>query len=222
MRTSGKGFTLIELLVVIAVILILAAILFPVFARARENARRTACLNNIKQLALGLAMYVQDNDERFPVQYATSLWQNILQPYSHSYGIMRCPSAPVPQGLAADVTNGYSVVYGLTGGIVGVYSQAGYHSRHIAVITEPARTFAIVESRFPKGSSPDYYATRGYGNSAPDFGYPAITRPEDDTHFCDTRHFDGSIVGFADGHAKWTKSGQGDQFVWKLPGVAHL
>lgn len=61
-----KGFTLIELLVVIAIIAILAAILFPVFARAREKARQTSCLSNIKQLTLGVQMYVQDFDERFP------------------------------------------------------------------------------------------------------------------------------------------------------------
>ena len=63
---SRKGFTLIELLVVIAIIAILAAILFPVFARAREQARKSSCLSNIKQLGLGMLMYVQDYDERFP------------------------------------------------------------------------------------------------------------------------------------------------------------
>jgi len=61
-----KGFTLIELLVVIAIIAILAAILFPVFARAREKARQTSCLSNVKELGLGLMMYVQDYDECFP------------------------------------------------------------------------------------------------------------------------------------------------------------
>jgi len=66
MLTHKKGFTLIELLVVIAIIAILAAILFPVFARAREQARKSSCLSNIKQLGLGMLMYVQDYDERFP------------------------------------------------------------------------------------------------------------------------------------------------------------
>lgn len=61
-----KGFTLIELLVVIAIIAILAAILFPVFARAREKARQTSCLSNLKQLALGVLMYTQDYDEILP------------------------------------------------------------------------------------------------------------------------------------------------------------
>jgi len=65
-RTALRGFTLIELLVVIAIIAILAAILFPVFAQAREKARQASCLSNIKQIALGTMMYIQDNDEAFP------------------------------------------------------------------------------------------------------------------------------------------------------------
>src|SRR5580692_1236469 len=67
MHSHKKAFTLIELLVVIAIIAILAAILFPVFAQARESARKTSCLSNMKQISLGLTMYVQDYDERFPV-----------------------------------------------------------------------------------------------------------------------------------------------------------
>jgi prepilin-type N-terminal cleavage/methylation domain-containing protein len=66
MMTRQQGFTLIELLVVIAIIAILAAILFPVFARAREKARQTSCLNNVKQLTLAIMMYAQDYDETYP------------------------------------------------------------------------------------------------------------------------------------------------------------
>src|SRR5438093_9492423 len=72
-RSDRSGFTLIELLVVIAIIAILAAILFPVFGRARENARRSSCQSNLKQLSLGMLQYTQDYDERFPSSSATGL-----------------------------------------------------------------------------------------------------------------------------------------------------
>ncbi|RYX84339.1 DUF1559 domain-containing protein [bacterium] len=93
-----SAFTLIELLVVIAIIAILAAILFPVFARARENARRSSCMSNMKQIGLGLMQYTQDYDERMPARYLTiapgvySNWQNMLQPYVKSYQLFQCPS----------------------------------------------------------------------------------------------------------------------------------
>ncbi len=108
-QTQKSGFTLIELLVVIAIIALLAAILFPVFARARENARKSSCLNNEKQVALGLLQYVQDYDERFPLlrfpgpnsardapwgQFRNEWfgWQHAALPYIKSVQVFRCPS----------------------------------------------------------------------------------------------------------------------------------
>ena len=73
---ARKGFTLIELLVVIAIISILAAILFPVFARARENARRASCMSNLKQLGLGMMMYIQDYDERY-APAISGVWKDV-------------------------------------------------------------------------------------------------------------------------------------------------
>ena len=94
-----SAFTLIELLVVIAIIAILASILFPVFARARENARRSSCQSNLKQIGLGVLQYVQDYDERFPlgVLPATTAttpygWADSIQPYLKSTQIFQCPS----------------------------------------------------------------------------------------------------------------------------------
>src|SRR5688572_8721348 len=97
------GFTLIELLVVIAIIAILAAILFPVFAQAREKARQTSCLSNHKQIGTGLSMYVQDYDETYPcINWAspTTLWATLymewssqVQPYVKNTNIFECPSA---------------------------------------------------------------------------------------------------------------------------------
>ena len=91
------GFTLIELLVVIAIIAILASILFPVFARARENARRSSCASNLKNIGLGLIQYQADYDEKMVPLYtepysATSQWDTLVQPYMKSTQIMRCPS----------------------------------------------------------------------------------------------------------------------------------
>jgi prepilin-type N-terminal cleavage/methylation domain-containing protein/prepilin-type processing-associated H-X9-DG protein len=91
-----RGFTLIELLVVISIIAILAAILFPVFSRARENARRSSCQSNLKQMGLAFMQYTQDYDETFPMdRYANPLqgsWAGILQPYIKSRQLFRCPS----------------------------------------------------------------------------------------------------------------------------------
>src|SRR5687768_12296631 len=91
---SQSGFTLIELLVVIAIIAILASILFPVFARARENARRSSCQSNLKQIGLGIMQYTQDYDEKMPaVSWGSGLrWHEVVQPYVKSTQLLRCPS----------------------------------------------------------------------------------------------------------------------------------
>jgi len=115
-RYTRQGFTLIELLVVIAIIAILAAILFPVFARARENARRSSCQSNMKQIGLGLLQYVQDYDEVLPPAWlkdsatiaglsggdgASSAtqwkWMDAVQPYTKSEQIFNCPSHTTTQ-----------------------------------------------------------------------------------------------------------------------------
>ena len=88
-----KGFTLIELLVVIAIIAILAAILFPVFARAREKARQTSCLSNLKQLSLGAQMYSQDYDEEvMPCHTDATYWNLLIEPYVKNTQLFQCPS----------------------------------------------------------------------------------------------------------------------------------
>lgn len=96
-KSIRKGFTLIELLVVIAIIAILAAILFPVFARARENARRSSCQSNLKQIGIGVMQYTQDYDEKYPFYAVGSgapaqYYAQTLQPYVRSTQIFACPS----------------------------------------------------------------------------------------------------------------------------------
>ena len=124
------GFTLIELLVVIAIIAILAAILFPVFARAREQARRTSCLSNLKQLSLAVMMYGQDYDEKLPVgeTQGNSLWNvvNGVMPYVKNRAIFYCPSISVlvPYNPLLDNTDA-----NWTAGNIGYYywSMYGIH-----------------------------------------------------------------------------------------------
>ncbi|MHB9131783.1 MAG: prepilin-type N-terminal cleavage/methylation domain-containing protein [Armatimonadota bacterium] len=89
--SSDRGFTLIELLVVIAIIAILAAILFPVFAKAREKARTTTCMNNQRQIALAIFMYVQDNEETFFPDPKSRSWATYLKPYNEP-SIYDCPT----------------------------------------------------------------------------------------------------------------------------------
>jgi prepilin-type N-terminal cleavage/methylation domain-containing protein/prepilin-type processing-associated H-X9-DG protein len=103
-RRYAAGFTLIELLVVIAIIAILAAILFPVFAQAREKARQTSCLSNMKQLGLGILMYTQDYDNLIPAtnpygeEYEAYIVAARLQPYSKNFQMYRCPSSSADTG----------------------------------------------------------------------------------------------------------------------------
>src|SRR5437867_12055333 len=125
MRSDRRGFTLIELLVVIAIIAILAAILFPVFAQARDKARQTACISNMKQIGLGLTMYAQDYDETLPVANdqvenfalptARANFLGSLIPYIKSKPIFACPAtaweptkslAPNPENATNYMGNG--------------------------------------------------------------------------------------------------------------------
>src|SRR5205809_2677588 len=123
-RGTKRGFTLIELLVVIAIITILAAILFPVFAQAREKARQSTCLSNQKQLGTAMSMYIQDYDERFPNwrtvvpksadnPNAKITWVENMQPYCKNKKIWICPS----DSIAAE-----QKALGLGGGTVAVNS----------------------------------------------------------------------------------------------------
>src|SRR5215467_4880842 len=110
-RRNSRGFTLIELLVVIAIIAILAAILFPVFAQAREKARTASSGSNVKQLGLAIRMYVQDYDEHFPFggwrpnNDGTWDWQNSTAPYIKNKGLYYCPSSSDDNEDPADPTH---------------------------------------------------------------------------------------------------------------------
>ena len=116
---SNRGFTLIELLVVIAIIAILAAILFPVFAKAREKARQITCASNLKQIGLGFTQYIQDYDERIPCvtddnagNNGNEGWAGQIYPYIKSVGVFKCPDDPTTNGL-----NGTEVLYPISYGM---------------------------------------------------------------------------------------------------------
>ena len=134
-----RGFTLIELLVVIAIIAILAAILFPVFARAREKARQTSCLSNGKQLTLAFQMYAQDYDEVLPCYWygdSVGYWCVVIYPYVKNEQIFVCPSSPnLKYGTGWTGGGGWGINYPAIGG---TYLP-------LAKITQPAETVLIGE-----------------------------------------------------------------------------
>ena len=183
MRT--RGFTLIELLVVIAIIAILAAILFPVFARAREKARQTSCLSNLKQLGLGFDMYCQDYDERTPIAFGGDWWDHCWKmsifPYVKNYQLYQCPSLPLnlpPNGSGSYGINAY------------IGEAVSYVS--LAQVTRPAETFSIGEN------------ADGDWVIEPNGAYCAVP-PWTQPGWVDGHHNEGGNFAFLDGHAKWLK-----------------
>ncbi len=200
-----RGFTLIELLVVIAIIAILAAILFPVFARARENARRASCQSNLKQIGLGILQYTQDYDERYPHNYCypdKSSWPLILQPYMKSTQIFTCPSdstTPPTDGggfVPFRVSYGYNVLIGFE------ESKGGISA---AQLVSPATTVLATDSGAkPSASSPLAWAPANAN-------VPFVLAAANNLRFPDywaapiPRHLETSNVLWADGHVKATR-----------------
>lgn len=146
MKQRRAGFTLIELLVVIAIIAILAAILFPVFQKVRENARRASYQSNEKQLGLALIQYTQDADEKYPAgvfgqYYSLSGWAARIYPYVKSTGVYKCPDDPTnPAKLAGDTATYYPLSYAMN-----INLDANYNNSGLAAAVAPASTVMIVE-----------------------------------------------------------------------------
>ncbi|MGQ9732208.1 MAG: DUF1559 family PulG-like putative transporter [Candidatus Zipacnadales bacterium] len=177
-----RGFTLIELLVVIAIIAILAAILFPVFARAREKARQVTCVSNLKQMGLSFFMYSSDYDEKYP---PNPYWKERLQPYIKTTEINHCPSR---KNLPWYYGQGYNIgCFPPLGPYVqGVVGQAE------GAIVSPSRKIMVVEwDRCNAGPPVGPYGLFHGGATS----FWAVCRV----------HNDGSNVLFCDGHVKWLK-----------------
>jgi len=211
-KTSRYGFTLIELLVVIAIIAILAAILFPVFAKVREKARQTSCLSNEKQLGLGFMQYTEDNDEAFPyTPYYDTInkgWGSAIYPYIKSTQIFQCPDDPNA------ATNTKAVSYAYNGDMADSNIGVTVPLFKLSLLNAPASTILLFEVT---GVTADVtnpandYSPAGNGGlwrwssyDTGEMGQPAHNNSIDVT-YSTGRHTNGSNYLLADGHAKWLR-----------------
>ncbi len=224
-----NAFTLIELLVVIAIIAILAAILFPVFAQAREKARAASCLSNIKQLSLGAVMYKQDYDER-PVPawagYATDQWNvtarvwwaGLLFPYTKNYNIYICPSSSQNSvlgyntaGWAGDSTFRAEAGIGLnwyvpTGSSMPCTDSGIWLQIADATVGRPAEFINWLETGYGSVGGPNPRLNECGVSWSPTWqSWRDQTKTTNGFYFGMVRHSGGMNVGFYDGHAKFMK-----------------
>jgi prepilin-type N-terminal cleavage/methylation domain-containing protein/prepilin-type processing-associated H-X9-DG protein len=226
-----KGFTLIELLVVIAIIAILAAILFPVFARARENARKSTCQSNLKQLSLGVLQYLQDYDEHFPLwdrNQAANLHPlappKAVYAYVKNNGVYVCPSgvdAPKIAGLPDgwDQYGWGTPLYDFPGPASMGYSwnreifqeccnEMGRTSLKLASMTKPAETVLVGDgAHMYGGEGTDVFANACCASPSMGWQDGSLNGVDSGTGQATpesaSRHSGGSNLGFADGHVKW-------------------
>jgi prepilin-type N-terminal cleavage/methylation domain-containing protein/prepilin-type processing-associated H-X9-DG protein len=205
-----RAFTLIELLIVIAIIAILAAILFPVFARARENARRASCQSNLKQIGLASMQYSQDYDERFvpasacgdanPPCNVDIRWPQLLDPYTKNKQIYKCPSTTFTWDDNPGWTNSGYVPYGIN------FNVFGYRSRTVptSLIEMPSETLAFADVYAPNASAPynnPLGARHVYYVTPPGGGFDGQDALAD-------RHLETCNTLFVDGHVKAMKKAE--------------
>jgi len=191
-----KGFTLIELLVVIAIIAILAAILFPVFSRAREKARQTNCLSNVKQIVLAELMYAQDYDETIPwnwygVNGGTAgdyTWRSAIVPYCKNVQLFQCPSLRMTNTFTGGLSDwDKNAGYGMNVAHWNAPAPTPPFGQPLAAVEDAASCILTMES--------DGAYVMGWGPNETWVPTESSVR----------RHNDGANYGFVDGHAKWLK-----------------
>lgn len=214
MEMRKRGFTLIELLVVIGIIAVLAGIIFPVFINAKDKARQTACMSNVRQMAMALAMYVSDN-EAYPGHYYRTpnnirvRWFNAIQPYHLAYDLFRCPSV-------TDWEVGRNLAYGYNYQYLGnarPSQEGGNMPVHEADLITPSLTIAVCDSdgtgtgRYAPSPSRnlDRLGNCGYIVDPPELPPRRGNEPAAGGRWSypSGRHNHGSNVAFCDGHAKW-------------------
>ncbi len=225
-QQKKSAFTLIELLVVIAIIAILAAILFPVFARARENARRASCQSNLKQIGLGVLQYVQDYDENFPLAVTGSTsntsqppvgWADSIQPYLKSLQIYQCPSDT--NGPNSDPTQPGYTDYWYNANMssnMGTPTDPNAIvlpndvSVNISVLANAPLTIMNGDGESVNGTAA--YRCNGASSTNPtQYNDPlkpiaSSTQGSVSTTAIVNRHLEGAVFLFADGHVKWIKT----------------
>ena len=221
---SACGFTLIELLVVISIIAILAAILFPVFAQARDKARATACLSNLKQIGTAYTMYMQDYDGVLPLTNHSggiASWINASQPYIKNRGIFRCPSDNTQMKWAeteAEWNDSTIVVrrssYFLNAWLAGGNNAGASLYGNDPAIKNPSSVIYVAES--VEESKSDHFHPMCWGTPDPDYAATPCTaaafawngQKNETSEIALRRHQGGSNYAFVDGHVKWGKWSQ--------------
>ena len=209
-RRQPRGFTLIELLVVIAIISILASILFPVFARAREKGRQAACVSNVHQICMAFQMYAQDFDEIVTPGYlgANAYWHDLIYPYTHNRQIYVCPSRK-------DRQMGYAVNHMVAGA-----SEGTMFDPAVKILLMDVPPEAIGSTATSRGNEWWCNSLSGLGEpTAAEISAAGLGSVDADNTFKHAsqpeRHNDGVNVGYGDGHAKWAKESQLDQsYMW--------
>jgi prepilin-type N-terminal cleavage/methylation domain-containing protein len=210
-----NAFTLIELLVVIAIIAILAAILFPVFAQAKEAAKSTSCLSNSKQIALALTLYANDEDDKLPAatehdagdgggELEGQTWLDSVQPYIKARLLYRCPSDSSPLWTRADDPRLSS--YGLNAYVT--YNHEPYFGPSLSAFTHPSET--ILAAELADDVSEDHFMPMYWGDPSKlvdsdkqEEQWDAVTQLPKALSI--KRHHGGANYPFSDGHAKYMK-----------------